>query len=52
MVGDQLQMVKLLQAHHYPNLRIKARVVEGAYHYTAYPVALTWALQDLFQARR
>lgn len=52
MVGDQLEMVRRLKAHHYPSLNVQTRVVPGAYHYTAFPVALTWALQDLFQARR
>ncbi len=52
MVGDQAEMVRRLKARHYPGLKLLAREVPGAYHYTAYPVALTWALQDLFQSRR
>lgn len=52
MVGDQAQMVRRLQGRHYPNLRIHASVVPGAYHYTAFPVGLTWALQAMFQARK
>lgn len=52
MVGDQAEMVRRLQSHHYPNLRIEARVIPGAYHYTTFPAALAWALQAMYQARK
>ena len=52
MVGDQAEMVRRLKARHYPSLNVQARVVPGAYHYTTFPVALTWALQGMFQARK
>jgi predicted alpha/beta superfamily hydrolase len=52
MVGDQAEMVRRLKARRYPSLTVQASVVPGAYHYTTFPMALTWALQGEFQARK
>ena len=48
MVGDQAAMVKALRSRHYRNLKVHAKIVEGAYHTTTFPVGLLWAMQDLF----
>ena len=48
MVADQAAMVKALRSRRYRNLKVHAKIVEGAYHTTTFPVGLLWALQDLF----
>jgi hypothetical protein len=48
MVADQAALVKRLQARRYPHLNLHARVVDGAYHETTFPVGLLWALQHLY----
>ena len=52
MVADQAAMVKALRSRRYPNLKVHAKVVEGAYHTTTFPVGLLWAMQDLFLTHR
>ena len=52
MVGDQSAMLKQLRSRHYPNLKLHAKVVDGAYHTTTFPIGLLWALQDLFLSHR
>lgn len=52
MVADQAAMVKALRSRRYPHLKVHAKVVEGAYHTTTFPVGLLWALQDLFLTHR
>lgn len=52
MVADQAAMVKALQSRRYPQLRVQAQVVPGAYHETTFPVGLLWAMQNLFMPRR
>jgi hypothetical protein len=41
-----------LRSRHYPNLKLHAKVVDGAYHTTTFPIGLLWALQDLFLSHR
>lgn len=48
MVADQAAMVKALRSRRYRSLKVHAKIVDGAYHTTTFPVGLLWALQDLF----
>lgn len=48
MVGDQDRLARTLRARGYPNLQLRAEVIEDSYHETTFPIGLMKGMQWLY----
>lgn len=48
MVGDQDRLARTLRARGYPNLQLRADVIEDSYHETTFPIGLMKGMQWLY----
>jgi len=48
MVGDQIAFVAQLRSRNYPGLIVRAEIIDGAIHETAFPIGFTRGAQWLF----